>query len=241
ALHGRLEEADAVVRRMEDGARRRGIALPEPRPTEVAATQLNFPFRALFAMPYSKRLAVLVAMWFFWYIGNYAFLGDAASLLAAHGESVADSILFLGIGAIGYPVGAILMSVIADAVERRLLIFGSTVVWFIGMILFGSQANDAMLTLGTFLASLALGLYLQIGYTYTAELFPTRARASGFSLSDGIGHAGGAVGALLLPTLVAGTSFFVGFLGIGITGLIAGLIALAGPRTSRLRLESVSR
>ncbi|HEU0197504.1 MAG TPA: MFS transporter, partial [Nevskiaceae bacterium] len=46
ALHGRLEEADAVVRRMEDGARRRGIALPEPRPTEVAATQLNFPFRA---------------------------------------------------------------------------------------------------------------------------------------------------------------------------------------------------
>jgi len=88
-------------------------------------------------------------------------------------------------------------------------------------------------------ASLALGLYLQVAYTYTAELFPTRARSSGFSLSDGIGHCGGAVGALLLPTVVGATSFFVGFLGIGVTGLVAGLIALIGPRTSGRRLEEV--
>lgn len=41
--------------------------------------------------------------------------------------------------------------------------------------------------------------------------------------------------------LVGATSFFLGFLGIGITGLIAGLIALLGPRTSGRRLEEVSR
>lgn len=241
ALHGRLEEADAVVTRMEEGARRRGIALAEPEVTEVSGQRLDFPFNALFRRPYGARLAVLVAMWFFWYVGNYAFLGDATSLLSAHGKTIADSILFLGIGAIGYPAGALVMAVIADRVERRLLIFGSTIVWLVGMVLVGTLERDRLLTLGSFLASFALGLYLQVAYTYTAELFPTRARSSGFALSDGIGHAGGAVGALALPSAIGATSFFAGFLGIGITGLIAGLIALLGPRTTRRRLEDVSR
>jgi hypothetical protein len=39
---------------------------------------------------------------------------------------------------------------------------------------------------------------------------------------------------------VASTSFFVGFAGIGVTGVIAGLIALLGPRVSGRRLEEVS-
>ncbi len=240
ALHGRLKEADAVVRQMEAGAAKRGIMLAEPTPSKVSADRHAFPYRALFRRPYAGRLATLVGMWFFWYIGNYGFLGDAASLLAAHGTSIADSILFLGIGAIGYPAGALVMMAIADRVERRLLILGATVVWLGGMVLIGTLADDAIVTLGSFLASFALGSYLQIAYTYTAELFPTRARSSGFSLSDGIGHTGGALGALLLPTVIGATSFFVGFLGIGVTGLIAGLIALTGPRTSGRRLEDVS-
>lgn len=241
ALHGRIAEADAVVRRMEAGAVARGITLPEPRHAEVSSELHAFPFRALFRHPYGARLAVLAGMWFFWYIGNYGFLGDAATLISQNGFAVGSSILFLGVGAIGYPVGALIMSLIADRIERRLLILGSTIIWLIGMVLIGAKPNETILVVGSFVASLALGLYLQVAYTYTAELFPTRARSSGFSLSDGIGHCGGAVGALLLPTVVGATSFFIGFVGIGITGLIAGLIAQFGPRTTRRRLEEVSR
>ncbi|MGH8427832.1 MAG: MFS transporter [Gammaproteobacteria bacterium] len=241
ALHGRVAEADAVVSRMEARAEARGVRLAEPRVTEVSKVLHAFPFRALFAPPYRGRLALLALMWFFWYIGNYGFLGDAATLITAHGYTIAGSILFLGVGAIGYPAGALVMVWLADRIERRLLIFGSTVVWLAGMVLIGASTSEAMLGIGSFLASFALGLYLQVAYTYTAELFPTRARSSGFSLSDGIGHAGGALGAIVLPMAVASTSFLTGFVGTGITGLIAGLIALAGPRTSRRRLEDVSR
>lgn len=240
ALHGRIEEADAVVQRMERGALARGIVLPAPLPAAVSAELHAFPFRALLAPPYGRRLALLAVMWFCWYIGNYGFLGDAATLIAAQGFAVGSSLLFLGIGALGYPVGALLMSFIADRYERRLLILGSTIVWFLGMLLIAAKSSEVILIGGSFLASLALGLYLQVAYTYTAELFPTRARASGFALSDGIGHAGGAVGALLLPAVVGASSFFTGFLGIGLTGLLAGLIALLGPRTSGRRLEEVS-
>ena len=108
------------------------------------------------------------------------------------------------------------------------------------MVLVGTLANDAVLIAGSFLASFALGLYLQIAYTYTAESFPTRARASGFALSDGLGHGGGALGGLVLPTVVSSVSFFAGFAGIGVTGALAGLIALFGPRVSNRRLEHVS-
>jgi hypothetical protein len=68
-----------------------------------------------------------------------------------------------------------------------------------------------------------------------------RLRVRGFALADGGGHLGGAVGALLLPTLISDTTFFLGFAVIGITGLLAGLIALGGPKTSGRSLEKVTR
>ena len=190
---------------------------------------------------YGLAVLAMITMWFLWYIGNYGFLGDAATLLSAHGLGIGSSILYLAVGAIGYPAGAGIMILTADKVERKYLILGATVLWLIGMLLIGTLANGAVVTAGSFLASLALGSYLQVAYTFTAENFPTRLRARGFALADGGGHLGGAVGALLLPTLISGTTFFLGFAVIGITGVLAGLIALGGPKTSGRSLELIAR
>lgn len=240
-MRGRPDEADAIVRRMEAIARARGEELAEPRPGEVSLERGRFPTRYLFRPPYASRLAVFVAMWFLWYVGNYAFLGDAATLYAAHGIAVGSSILYLAVGAVGYPVGALLMLAAADRVERHRLLVVATGVWFLGMLLIGTLASGLVLTLGSFLASLSLGMYLQVAYTYTAESFPTRARTSGFAWSDGLGHLGGVVGALGLPALIAATSFFAGFATVGLTGLAAGTIALLGPRAAGRRLERISQ
>lgn len=240
-LHGKYREADEVVTGMERYASSKGVVLGEPRVEEVDLEKGKFPTAYLFHRPYFKRLFLLASMWFFWYIGNYGFLGDAATLISNTGVSVANSIYFLAIGAIGYPVGAVIMILFADRVERRLLILGSTVVWFVGMALIGTLAGDLVITAGSFLASLSLGMYLQVAYTFTAESYPTRARTSGFALSDGLGHLGGAVGALTLPLIVASYSFLLGFLTIGVTGLAAGLLALAGPSVSKRRLEHISK
>ncbi|HET8980206.1 MAG TPA: MFS transporter [Solirubrobacteraceae bacterium] len=237
ALHGRLDEADELVRQMEERATRRGVRLPEPDASHVD-TRSGFPYRDLVTPPYVGRVAVFLAFWFFWYIGNYGFLGDAADLFKHHGLSAGT--LYLAIGAVGYPVGALIMAWAIDRYERKLLLLGSTVVWLAGMLIIGSAAGEALVIVGAFLASTALGMFLQAGYTYTAESFPTRARASGFALCDGLGHGGGALGALVLPSVVASASFFVGFAGIGVTGLIAGLIALLGPAASGMSLERVS-
>jgi MFS family permease len=237
-LHGRDDEAEEVVERMEANVRQRGLTLSEPDPSAVRAERSDFPVRFLFKAPYARRLAIFVPMWFLWYIGNYGFLGDAATLFKNHGLSA--GILYLAIGSIGYPVGALIMLYLADRLERRWLILGSTILWFVGMLLIASSLSEAVVILGTFLSSTALGMYLQAAYTFTAESFPTRARSSGFAFSDGFGHAGGALGALVLPVMVSSLSFFGGFAIIGATGLAAGILAAFGPVASRQRLESVS-
>jgi hypothetical protein len=77
-----------------------------------------------------------------------------------------------------------------------------------------------------------------------AELFPTRARATGFALADGIGHLGGAVVPFVvylvfnpLKPLSTGVNMFIL---LGVFEIIATLIVLTGPRTTKLRLEQVS-
>jgi MFS family permease len=238
--HGQVERAGELVERMEASVRGRGLQLPEPDTSAAEDEGAAFSFGYLRQQPYQQRLYVLTAMWFLWYLGNYGFLTNAVSLLADHGYGVAGSIAFIVIGAAGYPLGAIVMAVLADRAERNRLILGATLVWLVGMVLIGTLADGAIVAAGFFLSSLALGLYLQIAYTYTAENFPTRARGSGFAISDGAGHLGGVVGALALPVVVAATSFQFGFIGIGVTGLAAGVLALAGPRATGRRLEAMS-
>ena len=246
--HGHIRKAEAMVGSMEqrfDPIDLVASAAPlSGGPEGTLRTDDEDPGSAMHELTHGRYgLAVLamITMWFLWYIGNYGFLGDAATLLSVHGLGIGSSILYLAVGAIGYPVGAGIMIVTADKIERKHLIFAATVVWLIGMLLIGTLANGAVVTAGSFLASLALGSYLQVAYTFTAENFPTRLRARGFALADGGGHLGGAVGALLLPTLVTGTTFFLGFAVIGITGLLAGLIALGGPKTSGRSLEKVAQ
>jgi MFS family permease len=238
ALHGRLDEADELVGEMERRAQAGGQTLAEPESADID-TRMGFPFAELLRPPYVWRVVVFLAMWFFWYIGNYGFLGDAASLLKTQGLSAGTT--YLAIGAVGYPVGAGVMIFGIDRLERRLLLPISSFVWLVAMVLIGAASSEAVLIVGAFLGSMGLGMFLQAAYTYTAESFPTRARASGFALCDGLGHGGGALGALLLPDVVSSLSFFAGFALIGVTGFIAGLIALAGPKVSNLSLERISR
>ena len=247
--HGHLKEAEALVGSMEQrfdpaDLAASAAALSSERKAAPPAADDEDPGSTLHELlhgRYGLAVLALTAMWFLWYIGNYGFLGDAATLFSAHGLGIGSSLLYLAVGGIGYLVGAGIMLITADKIERKHLILGATVVWLIGMLLIGTLANAEVVTAGSFLASMALGSYLQVAYTFTAENFPTRLRARGFALADGGGHLGGAVGALLLPTLVSDTTFFTGFAVLGITGLLAGLIALGGPKTSGRSLENVER
>lgn len=239
-LNGKTKKALEILEKMEKYIKSRGIKLKEPALVEANVESGKFPTAYVFKGIYLRRLALFSSMWFLWYIGNYGFLGDSATLLSFMHVSIFTSIKYLSIGSAGYPAGAALMIYLSDRIERKYSIILATSIWFLAMLLFGTLAGAITIMAGSFLAALSLGMYLQVAYTYTAESYPTRARATGFALSDGIGHLGGAFGALLLPVIVQRYSFFYGFAAIGITGLLAGVTALFGPSTTGKELENVS-
>ena len=85
-------------------------------------------------------------------------------------------------------------------------------------------------------------------YTWSTENYPTRARATGFALVDGVGHLGGGVGILviapLIPTLLSSLGLTAGpiviFLIIAAFLVAAAIIAQFGTPTRDKRLDEVS-
>ena len=244
--HGELNKADDVVSHFEQYLKQKGEELPALTDDEInkinvktETTRLSFYY--LWQKPYRLRMLVFGLWWGLWYIGNYAFLGDAATILSDSGISLASSILYLAIGAIGYPVGALSSWVISDKIERKYIVFIGSILWLIGMVIFGSRINSIALISGSFIASYSLAFLIGIAYMYTSESYPTRARTSGFAMGDGLGHIGGAIGALYLPLWVAQIGFFGGFTFIGITTFIAGIILVVGGSiATRQQLETIS-
>ena len=77
-------------------------------------------------------------------------------------------------------------------------------------------------------------------------MFPTRARATGFALSDGIGHLGGAIVPFIFSAIVilevskivlTGSDFFIL---LGILEIVAAIVLFAGPKTTNKSLEVIS-
>jgi hypothetical protein len=77
-------------------------------------------------------------------------------------------------------------------------------------------------------------------WAWSAENYPTRARASGFALVDGIGHLGGGVGILVIAPLIPTLGPVITFLVFGGFLVIAAAIAQLGTATRDRRLDEVS-
>lgn len=100
--------------------------------------------------------------------------------------------------------------------------------------------NFIGVAIGSIILFIGFNLFVPMCWAWEAENYPTRARASGFALVDGIGHIGGGVGMLVLvpfmPTLGPIGTFLVlgGFL------VISSAVAQFGISTRARRLDEVS-
>ena len=71
-----------------------------------------------------------------------------------------------------------------------------------------------------FVASGTIGFFIPVLYTMTGEHFPTRVRATGVALSDGVGHLGGA----FCGPIILGAESIYGFQGAFLTMAATGLM-----------------
>jgi MFS transporter, putative metabolite:H+ symporter len=218
-LHGHADRAEKILTRMENHVRRNGGDLPAPQPVQAEANLRVFPTAELFRRPYLRRVLVVLFFWFFFYMSLYAYLAYLPTLLKDMG--VRDSLLYSAIGDIGFVVGALAAMIFIDRWNRKYSVAVSLFVGAIGVALIALAGhNPALIIIGIFLTSTWSNTGA-LGYTYTTEIFPTRARASAMAIGDGLGHLGAAVQPYIVVASLAA------FGSRGTFGLIAAIILIA--------------
>ena len=149
--------------------------------------------------------------------------------------------MLAALGTFGFLAAAIFAYFYGERLERKLWLPISAVLTIIGAVVIAefTSSNFTLAAIGSMVLFFGFNLWVPMTYTWSTEVYPTRARATGFALGDGLGHLGGGVGILLLaaniPNLLAhfGTSngplVILLLICVGIT--VAAILAQFGPAT----------
>ena len=253
---GRVDEANRIVTGMEERARRKVPTLPAPTEISVQAGPSKVPYAEIFGNPlYLGRTVLLLIVWFLGYVTIYAIAQGLPSLLAEvlplpPQAAAPEAGLITAFGTFGFMATAVFAYFYGERLERKLWLPIAAVLTLIGGILIALTASSSftLAAIGAIITFFGFNLWVPMTYTWSTENYPTRARATGFALVDGIGHLGGGVGILLIapliPTLIASMGHSTGpvvmFLIIVVFLIAAAIVAQFGTATRNKRLDEVS-
>lgn len=239
--HGRIEEADRIVTRMEDQIEREsGASLPEPQPL-IERKLPTTRFADVWKPPYRSRTLMLVAFNLFQAVGYYGFANWVPTLLIGQGITITKSLFYAFIIAFALPIGTLLALVVADKIERKWLIVIPALAVVVFGSIFGQLRNPVLLTICGVLISLSGQIISPSYHAYQAELFPIAIRGR----ANGLVYSASRIGAMLSGFVIAWLLRNYGvagvFAGITVCMLIVALsIGIWGPRTNGIRLDELS-
>lgn len=240
---GRLTEADLVVSMMEQRALRHLSELPpvsQELPVWIMSRSSGYGeiFRNSL---YVKRTILLVVIWFAGYITNYSIVTGLTALLTTLGYASSEAGLIAAVGISGSLLSTGIASFTGERLERKtwLLIAGLlTLAGGIAVAL--SEGNLLLAFTGAFVLSMGAYLWLPLTYTWSTENYPTRARASGFALVDGLGHIGGGMGVSFIVPIALQLGPLSTFVLISSFLLASAGLAQFGMATRHKRLDEIS-
>ena len=242
--HGRPKEAERIVSEMEARALESLEELP-PLPASIPIIQKPQPIpytEIIKNKLYRNRTILLLLVWFFGYMTVYITAAGLSSLLVGVGYAFPENGMVVAIGIIGFIVAGIIASFLGDKMERKYWLPISAVITLIGGVAIAMGVNNFPLAVtGAVVLFTGTNIWVPITYTWVSESFPTRARATGFAMADGLGHLGGGIGLIIVGALLAsGQSILALFVIIAIFQIISAIIAQFGPKTANKRLDEVS-
>jgi hypothetical protein len=255
-IHGREEEAEAIVDRIEGDVREEtGTDLPEPDEAIEVHPRTSIPFREIASVAFTKypRRAILALALFvgqaFLYNGVTFNLGTLFSTF--YGISSSTVPVFVIAFAVANFMGPLFLGRLFDTVGRKAMIsftyLGSAVVAAVAAWLFANHylhspwAFEALIMLTFFLASAGASS----AYLTASEIFPMETRALAIAFFYAVGTAaGGITGPLLFGRLIESASrdnvaiaFWIGAAVMAVGGLAALLWAVPAEQAS---LESIA-
>jgi putative MFS transporter len=245
ASKGRIVEANAVVKILEDSATARGIALPPPvvRPTDPQANTQS-DWRELFRGIYLKRTLTIWGLSLCVYMINNGLVTWLPTLYSQLFQlplktSLAYGWITSGVGV----VASIICALLIDKVGRKAwyaAAFLVAIVPLLALSWLGATSAAEVVILATaayaILQTVSFSLYL-----YSAELYPTRLRAVGVGLGSAWLRAGSSMGPIIVGSIVAGLGIRYVFAAFAAIALIGGLTTLRfAIETKGVALEELS-
>lgn len=240
SIRGRVDEADDVVRRLEDDASRMGrLPAVESRPDEPPRERRGYV--AALREPHLRRTLFLSAVSILSTLGFYGFMAWVPTLLYQHGFSVTRSLTYTSVIALCNPIGALVAALVMERIDRKW--FNAAVSLWVAtcVLLYGlAHTPGTIMLLGALvvigLQGSATGLYI-----YTSESFATEIRSLGIGLTYGVGRMTNIAGPFIIAAIYSGLGYAAVFLSVaGAYLLLMLLFAVLGPRTTGRSLESVS-
>jgi len=230
ASKGRIAEADAVVKLLEDDATRRGTVLREPvvRPLDSKASA-GSDWRELFKGIYLKRTFMIWGLWVCVYMINNGLVTWLPTLYKQVFQLPLQTSLAYGwiTSAVGV-IASIICALLIDKVGRKPWYATAFLVGTIPLLTLaslGATSATEVLILATaayaILQTIAFSLYL-----YSAELYPTRLRAVGTGFGSAWLRAGSSIGPILVGSIVADLGIQYVFAAFAAVAIIGGLVTL---------------
>jgi MFS transporter, putative metabolite:H+ symporter len=185
ARHGRGDEADKIMRRLEASVSASSTRPKRPPAATPARPPKKADFSALFRPPYRSLVVLFMVFNFCQAFGFYGFANWVPTLLVEKGITVTRSLQYSFIVAFAYPIAPLLAASFADKLERKWIICGACAAIIVFGTAFSQLTEPALLILSGVLLTAANMTMSYAYHAYQTEVFPTaiRARAAGLVYS----------------------------------------------------------
>ena len=216
-----------------------------PTPTDIVNLSIKITktrFIDLFRPPYLNKIIFFAVIWLIYYLGNYGWLALSTNLFLSEGFDLTKSLALVATNSLGFVIGSVLAIFLGDKFERKQTISVTALIWAIALLFVAWLPHLFCILIFGCLATTTIALVVPLLYIYTAESFPTSCRATGVSITDGVGHLSAAFcGQIILGIAglftASGYSSAIGFTIMAITGLLTSILILFGSKMTGKQLH----
>lgn len=236
----RNDQAARVMELIETEVRESsGGILPEPAELAVRTVK-RIPFNELWSPAYRSRTLMLVAFHLLQTVGIYGFANWAPTFLLREGKGLGQSLEYTSLIALVSPIGPFLGVLTTEWLERkRAIVVLSLLMGATGLCFPFAKSGAGIVTIGALLTVFSYW-FSAVLHAYQAELFPTRARATGVGFTYSWSRLSAVFSTLIIGALLVEGVFAVfAFMAAAMVG-VALVVGLLGPKTNAMALEEVS-
>jgi MFS transporter, putative metabolite:H+ symporter len=237
---GQQDNAGRIMSGIEEQVTRETAEpLPQPEHLPVAMSH-RIPFRELWQPPYRGRTLMLMFFHLLQTVGFYGFANWAPTFLLKQGHGIGRSLQYGFLISLVSPVGPLLAVLSARRFERKRALVGLALLVAISGLGF-PLASQAWTIVGIGAALTIFAYWFSaVFHAYQAELFPTRARASGVGFTYSWSRLSAVFSTLVIGALLTHGVFAVFLFMAAAMGCVALIVGVWGLRTNAVALEEIS-